>query len=220
MTSHALTAPALEAVPGPAATTFPSEPLVERCQAGDQAAYRELFRKYHGWVQGTVYHMLNNPSDLDDVVQTVFLEVFRSIHRFEGRSRFSTWLTRLAINVALGHRRKLRFWQKVETAVEDEARTDAVEALRPPAADDLLAQKRTKGAVHRLVQRLGDKKRTVFVLSEIQGLDAPEIAEMLGIPSATVRTRLFHARRDFEKLAREDGVLGPQIRGWKTGGEA
>jgi RNA polymerase sigma-70 factor (ECF subfamily) len=220
MSTQTLAVPALAAAPGPGATTFPSEPLVARCQAGDQAAYRELFRKYHGWVQGTVYHLTSNPSDLDDVVQTVFLEVFRSIHRFEGRSRFSTWLTRLAINVALGHRRKLRFWQKVETAVEEESRSDAVEALRPPAPDALLAQKRTRAAVHRLIQRVGEKKRTVFVLSEIQGLDAPQIAELLGIPSATVRTRLFHARREFERLAQDDAVLGPQVRGWRGGGEA
>jgi RNA polymerase sigma-70 factor (ECF subfamily) len=192
----------------------PVDPLVQRCQAGDQAAFRELFTKYHSWVQGTVYHMVPTLADVDDVVQNVFLEVFRSIHRFEGRSRFTTWLTRLAINVALGHRRKWRFWQRSEQAVTDEAKATGsatVEALKPPSPDDALHERRNRAAVQRLVQRLSPKKRSVFVLSEIQGLQAPEIAELLSIPSATVRTRLFHARKEFEKLVRADPVLAGQV---------
>jgi RNA polymerase sigma-70 factor (ECF subfamily) len=197
------------------------EPLIKRAQAGDQAAFREIFNQYHSWVQGTVYHLVPRPADMDDVVQNVFLEVFRSIHRFEGRSRFSTWLTRLAINVALGHRRKWRFWQKTEDVVTQESRTGsgAVEALRPPSPDDALVDKRNRIRVRLLVQKLSDKKRTVFVLSEIQGLQAPEISDMLGIPSATVRTRLFHARKEFEKLVRDDPVLGSQVRNREEGAE-
>ncbi|MBI5496448.1 MAG: sigma-70 family RNA polymerase sigma factor [Deltaproteobacteria bacterium] len=198
------------------------DPLVVRCQQGDQAAFRELFQKYHGWVQGTVYHMVPTPADLDDVVQNVFLEVFRSIHRFEGRSRFSTWLTRLAINVALGHRRKWRFWKRTEETVQDDARhgTSVVEQLRPPMPDDLLTERRNRARVRLLVQQLSPKKRAVFVMSEIQGMQAPEIAEVLSIPPATVRTRLFHARREFEMMVREDAVLGPQVasRGGGDGG--
>ncbi len=209
----ATTALALDVTAQPA-ETYVVEPLVKRCQDGDQQAFRELFQKYHGWVQGTVYHMVPTPADLDDVVQNVFLEVYRSIHRFEGRSRFSTWLTRLAINVALGHRRKWRFWQKTDDVLTAESKSGsgAVEALRPPSPDDALMDRRNRDRVRALVQKLSPKKRSVFVLSEIQGLQAPEIAEMLEIPSATVRTRLFHARRDFEKMAREDAVLGPQVR--------
>ena len=208
MVSVSLAAPAV-----PQTQTYEVDPLVVRCQAGDQAAFRDLFVKYQGWVQGTVYHMLPRPSDLDDVVQNVFLEVFRSIHRFEGRSKFSTWLTRLAINVALGHRRKWRFWQKTEEVItrENDAGALTVESLRPPAPDDALGDKRTRAAVQRVLQGLSPKKRSVFVLSEIQGLQAPEIGEMLGIPSATVRTRLFHARKDFEKMARTDPVLGSRF---------
>jgi RNA polymerase sigma-70 factor (ECF subfamily) len=208
---------ALESLVSPIAAeekpTYPVEPLVERCKSGEQAAYRELFQKYHSWVQGTVYHLVPGPSDLDDVVQNVFLEVFRSIHRFEGRSRFSTWLTRLAINVAMGYRRKWKFWQRTEeTAGTDEGLTSAaVEALRPPSPDDAVGARRTRAAVHRLVAQLSPKKKVVFVLSEIQGLQAPEIATLLGIPSATVRTRLFHARKDFEMLARSDPTLGPRV---------
>ncbi|MEW5852001.1 MAG: sigma-70 family RNA polymerase sigma factor [Myxococcota bacterium] len=207
MVSQSLAAPLAQ----PLEAAYPVEPLVARCQAGDQAAYRELFTKYQGWVQGCVYHLVRHQADMDDVVQNVFLEVYRSIHRFEGRSKFSTWLTRLAINVALGYRRKLRFWQKTEDAVEEEARSGAVEALRPPAPDEALRDKRTRSAVHRVLQGLSEKKRTVFVLSEIQGLQAPEISEMLGIPPATVRTRLFHARREFETLARKDPVLSGHL---------
>lgn len=200
-------------LPQAPAAPYPVEPLVARCRDGDPAAFREMVQKYHSWVQGTVYHLVPSPADLDDVIQNVWVEVFRCIHRFEGRSRFTTWLTRLAINVALGYRRKWRFWQRTEDTLSNDTSmtANAVEALRPLQPDEALSQQRVRTAVRRLVQHISPKKRVVFVLSEIQGLQAPEIAAMLQIPAATVRTRLFHARREFETLARQDPVLGPSL---------
>ncbi|MEW5852459.1 MAG: RNA polymerase sigma factor [Myxococcota bacterium] len=195
----------------PPEACFPVEQCVARCQKGDAAAFHELFSRYYTWVQGIVFPMVHNPADLDDVVQSVFLEVHRSIGRFEGRSRFSTWLTRLAINVALGYRRKRRFWRRTEEALELEGLAGAPEVEGPPGPDEVLQMKVNRQAVHRLTERLSPKRRSVFMLAELQGMESPEIGAVLGIPPATVRTRLFHARREFEQMVREDPQLGGQV---------
>lgn len=179
-------------------------PLVERCRGGDQDAFRELFERFHGRVYATIYHLVSRKDELEDVVQKVFLEVFRSLHRFEGRARFSTWLTRVAINVAHGHERKLRLLDRSRQAAADRLREGFVVIDggqdRP---DEQLALRERAGAARTLLAKLSRKKRTVLVLAEMMEMTAPEIADVLDIPPATVRTRLYYARRDFERIARK-----------------
>ena len=82
--------------------------LVERCKAGDGLAFREVFRNHRADVARLVLRMTGRPGDLEDLVQDVFLQVYRSIKDFRGQSRFSTWLYRLTVNVVLMHRRAAR----------------------------------------------------------------------------------------------------------------
>src|SRR5882757_53894 len=79
--------------------------LIERCKAGDGLAFREVFRNHRADVARLVQRMTGRPSDLEDLVQEVFLQVYRSIKDFRGQSRFSTWLYRVTVNVVLMHRR-------------------------------------------------------------------------------------------------------------------
>ena len=179
--------------------------LVERAKAGDQHAFSELYERHHGRVFAMCTRLLRDQAEVEDAVQHAFLEAWRCLHRFEGRSRFSTWITRIAIHTSLGLRRRVRrlFFTDDLPAVQAQAQAAPTWASQPMSPDDGAAHGARKAALNDILQRLSAKKRVVFVLAELEGCTAPEIAEVLEIPDATVRTRLFHARREFAKLVRD-----------------
>jgi RNA polymerase sigma-70 factor, ECF subfamily len=175
--------------------------LIERSRAGDPAAYRELVRLYRRDVARLAHRLLGASADLEDVVQEVFLQVFRSLGAFRGDARFSTWLHRVTVNVVLMHRRAARSRPVLVAAAAD-----------PPAPslalpDEQAARHERVRAFTRLLDRLSDKKRTVFILHELEGLAPAEIAKVVGAPVLTVRTRLFYARRELQSLLSEEPAL-------------
>lgn len=176
--------------------------LVARCRNGDQAAFQELFRLHRDEVARLVHRMTGAPSDLPDLVQEVFLQVFRSIGDFRGDARFSTWLYRLTVNVVLMHRRAAR---SRPTLVEEAAASAPEDPRLLP--DEQVARRRRALALYSLLERLSEKKRMVFVLHEIEGLTPREISEVVGAPVLTVRTRLFYARREVLDLMRKEPSL-------------
>lgn len=179
-----------------------SEDLVQRCQAGDAEAFRQLFRAHRQDVTRLVHRLLGGGGDVEDVVQEVFLQVHRSLKDFRFGSRFSTWLYRVTVNVVLMQRRSARSRPVFIEALETPAPRD--EALLP---DEQAARVRRVEALCRLLDRLSDKKRVVFVLHEIEGFSPSEIAKIVGAPILTVRTRLFYARRELLAMLREEPAL-------------
>lgn len=177
--------------------------LVQRVQRGDRRAFGELFRRHVQQVTGIAYRMLGRSPDLDDVVQEVFLQVHRSLGDFRGQSKFSTWLHRVAVNVVLMHRRRAR--SRPVLASEETGREPPDSSRGRP--DELVEQERRIAAFHRLLERLSDKKREVFLLHEIEGLAPSDIATMVGCPVLTVRTRLFYARKELGERMREEPAL-------------
>jgi RNA polymerase sigma-70 factor (ECF subfamily) len=176
--------------------------LVLRAQRGDTQAFTELFRRHRSTVAAIGYRMLGPSADLDDVVQEVFLQVHRSLPDFRGQAKFSTWLHRVAVNVVLMTRRRAR--SRPSYAQEDAGRHEPDDGLLP---DQDLSRQRRVAAFQRLLDRLSDKKRTVFVLHEIEGIAPAEIAEMVDCPVLTVRTRLFYARKELAQLMRSEPSL-------------
>jgi RNA polymerase sigma-70 factor (ECF subfamily) len=172
----------------------PDAELVEKARHGDRAAFGVLFQKHHGRIYAMCMRLLKNPSEVDDAVQQTFLEAWRCLSRFEGRSRFTTWVTRVAIHTCFSTRRRLRRLFVSEAPSLDEALAPAW-THAPMPADEVAARRAQDGAVAEVLAGLSSKKRAVFVLADIEGLSSTEIAEILQIPDATVRTRLFHARR-------------------------
>lgn len=176
--------------------------LVERCQRGDAEAFRELFREHREDVARLAQRMLGRKADLEDIVQEVFLQVHRSIRDFRHGARFSTWLYRVTVNVVLMHRRAAK-----SRLVFDEAPEHVAAVDHHPAADEQVERERRVQAFHRLLDRLSEKKRLVFVLHELEGLAPGEIAKIVGSPVLTVRTRLFYARRELLALLAEEPSL-------------
>ncbi len=176
--------------------------LVERCQRGEAEAFRELFREHRQDVARLAQRMLGRSTDLEDIVQEVFLQVHRSIRDFRHGARFSTWLYRVTVNVVLMHRRAAK-----SRPVFGEAPEHLTAIDHGPRADEQLERQRRVQAFHRLLDRLSEKKRLVFVLHEIEGLAPGEIAKIVGSPVLTVRTRLFYARRELLALLAEEPSL-------------
>jgi RNA polymerase sigma-70 factor (ECF subfamily) len=177
--------------------------VVRRAAAGDAEAFRALFVRHRSDVARLVYRMLSGPSDLDDVVQEVFVQVFRSLKDFRGQSKFSTWLHRVTVNVVLMHRRSARS----RPVLTEEAPGDLVADEGQTLPDDDAERRERMRAFERLLARLADKKRVVFVLHELEGLSPSEISEIVGAPVLTVRTRLFYARRELEAMLPEEPAL-------------
>jgi RNA polymerase sigma-70 factor (ECF subfamily) len=176
--------------------------LVTRCQAGEAAAFRELFRNHRGDVARLVHRMLGHTADLEDVIQEVFLQVHKSIRDFRGQARFSTWLYRVTVNVVLMHRRAARSRPMFVEQPESQVPSD-----RAPLPDEQVARLARIRAFNRLLDRLSEKKRTVFVLHELEGLAPVDIAKIVEAPVLTVRTRLFYARRELAEMLREEPSL-------------
>ncbi len=179
------------------------EGLLRRAGAGDAAAFKEIFVRHRADVARLVYRMLSAPADLEDVVQEVFVQVYRSLKDFRGQSKFSTWLHRVTVNVVLMHRRSA----KSRPVLTEEAPGDLVPDDRQPLPDEDAERCERMRAFQRLLARLAEKKRVVFVLHELEGLAPTEIADIVGAPVLTVRTRLFYARRELEAMLPDEPAL-------------
>lgn len=183
------------------------DPIVRRAQGGDEAAFSELFRNHRGDVTRLVFRVLGPSADVDDVVQDVFVHVFRSLVNFRGESKFSTWLYRLTINVARMHLRRGRSRPRfADVAVPEVSGED--EELGPDGETD---RSRRIGALYLLLDSLSEKKRTVLVLHDFEGMSPKEISELVDAPIMTVRTRLFYARKELYGAIAADPALRPAV---------
>ena len=182
--------------------------LVQRCQRGDKDALGELYRQYRSEVARNLHRMLGpGKSEMEDVLQEVFIEVFRSIGRFRGDARITTWLYRVCVNVALQRLRKRK--RRAEVSQEDVVEVVLGDGGETP--ERALDARRRLHAVYRILDELSPKKRIVFILHEIEGREPKEIAGIVGAPVLTVRTRLHYARKEFYALAALDARLDGQV---------
>src|SRR3954468_22655412 len=143
--------------------------------------------------------------DLEDVLQEVFIEVFRSIGRFRGDAKITTWLYRVCVNVALQRLRKRK--RRAEVSSDDVAE-HAPDLQSAETPERQLDNMRRLDAVYRILDELSPKKRVVFILHEIEGREPKEIAGIVGAPVLTVRTRLHYARKEFFERASRDPAFG------------
>jgi RNA polymerase sigma-70 factor (ECF subfamily) len=188
--------------------------VLARAAADDPAAFRELYETHRIAVARLVFRMLGARGDVEDVIQEVFVQVHRSLKDFRGQSKFSTWLHRVTVNVVLMHRRAARS----RPMYADEPVGDIPHGNQQAPDDDAERRERMR-AFGRLLDRLADKKRVVFVLHELEGISPEEIGKIVGAPVLTVRTRLFYARRELEAmLPDEPSLAGLRIGFSKTSG--
>jgi RNA polymerase sigma-70 factor (ECF subfamily) len=182
-------------------------PYVSRARAGDARAFQELYRNHRRDVARLVARLLGPRPDAEDVIQEVFIQVFRSLVTFRGDSRFTTWLHRVTVNVTLMHLR----------AARSRPQLGAESAVEPLAPDELsphegAARNERMRALYKILDTLSEKKRAVFILHDLEGTPANQISTTLDIPVLTVRTRLFYARKEVYAAMMGDPTLEPVAR--------
>jgi RNA polymerase sigma-70 factor (ECF subfamily) len=168
--------------------------LVDSCRAGDPAAFARLVQLHEGMVFSLSARLLGNSEEARDVAQEVFLQVYRQLGRFEGRSTLRTWIYRITVNQC--HNRR-RFWHRRHRDREEGLETVAAEAATSRAGASPYEEARRRERAQRVQGALLDlsfEHRSVLVLREIEGLTCEEIADTLRIPAGTVKSRLSRAR--------------------------
>lgn len=177
--------------------------LVTRVASGDRAAVRLLFMRHHARIYRFVARQTGSDMMADDIANEVFLELWRQAPSFEGRSEVSTWLLGIARFKALSMLRKRK-----EVAIDE----DAAAAI-PDGADSpevALMKDDKAAALRRMVNALPEEHRTVIDLAYYHAKSVTEIGEILSIPVATVKTRMFYARRKLGEALQAAGFE----RGW------
>ena len=182
----------------PSGPIVDEDELIRRCRLGDRVAFEQLYRAHRRQVAGNLFRVLGDRSELDDLVQEVFVIAFRGLGRFRGDAKLSTWIYRICVNVALG---RLRARARKPPPVQAEATLE--EAAVEATPESLLTKREDVARLYKILAALTPKKRVVLVLHEIQGLDIKQIAEIVGAPLVTVRTRLHYARKEFYRLIAE-----------------
>ena len=182
------------------------QPLIEAARAGRAEAFGELVRRYQGRLYPTLLRLTGSAEDAQDLLQEAFLRAYRKLDRFRGGSSFYTWLYRLAVNLALSHRRRrkgpARFSElRAEGGAEIEPTGD------PEQTDPTIPAERAErdALVQSALDALAPDHRAVVVLKEFDGLRYEEIAATLGIPVGTVRSRLHRARHELR--GRLSGII-------------
>ena len=177
--------------------------LLAAAKSGESIAFGELFSRYKRRIFHLAQRIMRNHEDAEDVVQEAFQLAFVHLHDFKGGARFSTWLSRIAINVALMKLRKKA--RKVEVSIDEHSESDdmpfrdAVTDLAPNPEQDCLRQERSQ-ILREALAELRPNARRVLELYELEGRSMKEIAERLGISIPAVKARIFHAR---PKMRRE-----------------
>jgi RNA polymerase sigma-70 factor, ECF subfamily len=193
------------------------EKLIRAGQRGDHEAVEALFRRYQRPLFQTALRVLGNTEDAEDALQDGLLSAYRNLKRFEGRSQFSTWLTRIVINAALMRRRSAKARPAVsldESPREDELPATERFADDGPTPEQVFANTEIREMISENLDELSPLLRTAFVLREVQGFSTGEAAKKLGVTENTLKARLWRARHQLaDRLGRrlrrmKDGITG------------
>lgn len=178
--------------------------LVERIQRGDKRAFDVLVRKYQHKVIGLVSRYVKNHAEAEDVAQEAFIRAWRAIGSFRGESAFYTWLYKIAVNTAKNHLVALgRRPPADDIAIDDAVFASGADRMQESATPEReLMRQEIEQTVFSTVQSLPEELRTAITLREVDGLSYEEIAEAMGCPIGTVRSRIFRAREAIDEKLR------------------
>ncbi len=197
------------------------ENLIRAGKRGDHQAVETLFRRYQRPLFQTALRVLGNTEDAEDALQDGLLSAYRNLRRFEGRSQFSTWLTRIVINAALMRRRSAKARPAVsldETPREDELPATERFADNGPTPEQVFANTEIREMLSENLDQLSPLLRTAFVLREVQGYSTGEAAKKLGVTENTLKARLWRARHQLaERLGRRLRRMRDDITGTGMG---
>ena len=175
--------------------------LVARAQAGEAAAFDALVVKHSPRLYSQMYHMTSNHDDANDMLQDVWIKVYRNISGFRGKSQFSTWLHSVASNTAINFtqkrsRRSTMSLDDVDNGISNDKEFAELTAQSTPVRDADLGEMQRK--INEAMMKLSPDHRAVVTMFDIQGMAHAEIGEILKISEGTVRSRLFYAHKQLQ----------------------
>jgi RNA polymerase sigma-70 factor (ECF subfamily) len=172
--------------------TLPDEELVARVRAGETQLFELIMRRYNQRLYRAARAILRDDGEAEDVMQDAYVRAFAHLGDFEGRARFSTWLTRIAVHEALGRLRRARRFEPIDD--EPNRETQSMSTARRSSPEQQVSDGEVRAVLEKAIDALPDEFRAVFVLRSIEEMSGAETAECLGISEETVKTRLFRAR--------------------------
>jgi RNA polymerase sigma-70 factor (ECF subfamily) len=178
--------------------------LIAECLKGETAAFGSLVRRYQDRLYNTVYRLVDNAEDAQDVVQEAFLHAYQSLDSFKGDSLFFTWLYRIAVNTAISLKRKRRIVLSLHAGRNGESGLEPLddsETTRPGHALEQVEQERR---IQKALNQLSPEHRSVLVLKDMEGQKYEDMAEILQVPIGTIRSRLHRARTELREVLQRD----------------
>jgi RNA polymerase sigma-70 factor (ECF subfamily) len=190
------------------ASTDAIDALIQRCLAGDQQAWEEIVRQHRRKVFNIAYKFTGKHDEAEDLTQDIFLKIFRSLHTFDRRANFQTWLVSVSRNLCIDHYRSVR--KERETIDRDVDAGELTPAASTPSAYTELEQRGRVELLRRAMAELQPTLRSAVMLRDIQELSYQEIAEKLQLPEGTVKSRINRGRTE---LARQIQRLRDELEG-------
>jgi RNA polymerase sigma-70 factor (ECF subfamily) len=184
----------------------PDVALVARAKEGDTAAFEQLVRQYERQIFRVAQHITQNREDAEDITQDAFLKAYEKLDQFQGNSKFSTWLVRIAVNESLMRLRKRKTSKTV--SMDEDVQTDEGSIPRDfaewrPNPEQQYNQAELSDILRKTIQGLPPGFRSVFTLRDVENLSTEETAEALGLSVPAVKSRLLRARLQLrERLSR------------------
>lgn len=189
--------------------------LADLCARRDPEAVRHVVTGNNQRLFRAAWSILKDRAEAEEAVQAAYVSAFSSMDRFEGRSSLTTWLTRIVMNEALGRlrsgRRRRAQLDAQGVSMIDVYREKLMAGSEAPFPDAAVAREQLRRLLERAISDLPEVFRTVFVLREVEGLSVEDTSEVLGIPAATVKTRLMRAKRRLQV------ALAPEVHEALTG---
>lgn len=178
--------------------------LIGETLRGDTAAFGELVRRYQERLFNTVFRLVDNAEDAQDVVQEAFLNAYQSLDSFKGDSRFFTWLYRIAINTAISLKRKHKAGLSIDAGRNGESAIEPLDASMYGQPGHALEQAEEERRIQWALNRMSPEHRAVLVLKDIEGQKYETMAEILMVPIGTIRSRLHRARAELREILEKE----------------
>jgi len=167
------------------------EQIVARVCAGETGLFELLMRRHNQKIFRTARAIVRRDDEAEDVMQDAYVRAFTHLSDFKGEARFSTWLTRIALHEAFARVRRERRFQALDPATQE---ANPMRSPAQPTPEQQVADTELRAVLDHAIDGLPEDFRLVFVLRAVEQLSGAEVAEVLGIPEQTVKTRLFRAR--------------------------
>src|SRR6187399_3624912 len=198
------------------APTDAIDALIQRCLAGDQQAWEEIVRQHRRKVFNIAYKFTGKHDEAEDLTQDIFLKIFRALHTFDRRANFQTWLISISRNLCIDHYRSVR--KERETMARDVDASELTPVSRERGPHGQLEQLDLKHLIRLALAELPPTLRQAVVLRDLQEFSYQEIADQLGLPEGTVKSRINRGRLELARQLRRLQTQKPAGRRWPARG--